>query len=330
MLRWWLSRLLWSLPTLVGVTFVTFLVLDAAPVDRAALELARRAEESSVAASGERDVALARLRIRYGLVDAATLEPVPVHVRYGRWLADAARFRFCGPGEDPVEFRARLSRAVPVTLGLGALSLVVALALGIPFGARLGLRAGSRGERAASLATFALLGLPEALVATLALLVFAGPVFAWFPAGGLGGPSLLDRAHHLVLPVLVGALGPFLLVVRFLRESVARASRAPFAQNLDAWGFEPRERDRRVVRAGLAPIATLLGGLLPMLVTGSIVVESTFAIDGMGRLLWSAVQTHDHAMVMAITGITAVVTLLGLVSSDLVHRLLDPRVRLAS
>lgn len=330
MLRWWLSRLLWSLPTLVGVTFVTFFVLDRAPVDRAALEIARRAEESGTAAAGEREVALARLRIRYGLVDPMTLEPVPVHVRYGRWLADAARLRLSGPGEDPVEFRARLARAAPVTLGLGALSLLVAFGLGVPFGARLGLRAGSRGERAASAATFALLGLPDALVATLLLLCFAGPVFAWFPAGGLGGPGFFDHAHHLVLPVLAMSLGPFLLVVRFLRESVARAKDAPFAQNLDAWGFEPRERDRRVVRAALAPLATLVGGLLPMLVTGSVVVESTFAIDGMGRLLWNAVQTNDHAMVMAITLISAVVTLAALVLSDLAHRALDPRVRLAS
>ena len=338
MLRWSLLRILWACVSLLGVTFVTFLVLDLAPIDRAALEVAKRTEHVESSAGSDRDVALARLRIRYGLVDAVTLQPVPVIRRYGTWLSNAARFRFCGPGEDPVEWQARLLRAVPVSLLLGSLALVLALAIGIPLGAWLGMRTGSRADRMASGTMFVVAGLPDVLVATLLLLWFAGPVFDWFPASGLMSvgeasgwlAALLDRAHHLVLPVVVMAIGPILLIVRFLRESVARTSAMPFAQNLEAWGFEPAQRRRRVLRAALSPLATLTGSLLPMLVAGSIVVETVFSIEGVGRLAWAAVQSQDHAMVMAVTLGMSATTLAGFVLSDLLHRAVDPRVRLAA
>src|SRR5262249_41694603 len=125
-------------------------------------------------------------------------------------------------------------------------------------------------------------------------------------------------------------LPPLLLVVRFLRESVSRAANAPFAHNLEAWGLEPQLVRARLLRAGCAPLATLAGTLLPLLVAGSIVVESVFSLHGVGRLAWAAVGSQDQAMVMALTLITSVVTLVALVASDLLHRLVDPRVRLAS
>lgn len=336
MLRWALLRLLWACVSLLGVTFVTFLVLDLAPVDRAALVVAQRTEEVESSAGSDRDVALARLRIRYGLVDGATLEPVPVLERYGTWLSNAARLQFCGPGEDPAEFRARIARAVPVSLLLGSLALCLALAIGIPLGAWLGMQTSSLVDRLASAVMFASSGLPDVLVATLLVLWFAGPVFDWFPASGLASDDVAngwlaafwDRVQHLVLPVAVMAISPLVLIVRFLRESVARTAAMPFAHNLVAWGFEPAERRRRILRAALSPLATLTGSLLPMLVAGSIVVETVFSIEGIGRLAFEAVQTQDHAMVMAVTLWTSVATLLAFVVSDLLHRAVDPRVRL--
>src|SRR5262245_29450946 len=103
MLRWFLRRCAWMLPTLLGVTFVTFLVLDLVPVDRAALEAAQRREDSAVVDVEQRELSIARLRVRYGLVDAVTLEPMPVWTRYGTWLWNAVNLRFHGGGEDPAE-----------------------------------------------------------------------------------------------------------------------------------------------------------------------------------------------------------------------------------
>lgn len=337
MTSWFLRRLLWMVPTLFGISFVTFMLLELAPLDRARLEVAMRQGEGELVDRHQRDVALLRLQIRYGLVDAATGEPVPVWQRFGNWFVRALRLELAGPDEDQQAFRGRLLDAAPVSLLLGFWALVLAVAIGVPLGASLGIRAGSRLDRLVSAAVFLALGFPEVLVATLLVLAF-GPLWLdLLPDTGLRSPGsahlgpfqqLLDLAWHLVLPVAVMALVPALLIMRFLRESVARVANATFAVNLRAWGLEGITERWRLLRAGSAPLATLVGSLLPALVTGSIVVESVFSIDGLGRLLWQAVRSQDQAMVMAITLLTSLVTLLSLVLSDLLHRLVDPRVRL--
>lgn len=326
------------LPTLIGITFLTFLVLDLAPLDRASLELATRDAPTQLDAN-EREVVLARLRIRYGLIDEATLEPVPVHERYARWLQSALSFNLAGGDEDQTAFRLRLLRAIPVSLLLGFWALLMALLVGVPLGAWLGMHAGSRADRAVSNLLFLVVGLPEVLVATLLLLTFGAAGLGWLPTAGLASEfgvadsvfaRLSDIASHLLLPVAVMAIGPIVLIARFLRESVARAAASTFSRNLEAWGIDPVVRRRRLLRAGFAPVATLVGSLLPMLIAGSIVVETVFSIDGVGRLAWDAVRTQDQAMVMAITLLVSVATLLSLLLSDLIHWWIDPRVRLAS
>lgn len=118
------------------------------------------------------------------------------------------------------------------------------------------------------------------------------------------------------------------MIVRFLRESVSRAAVAPFADNLRAWGLEDRLLRARLLRAGLVPLATMCGSLLPLVVAGSVVVETVFSIEGIGRLAWRAVTSEDQAMVMTLVLLTSVATLCSLVLSDFLQRLIDPRVRL--
>lgn len=337
MRRWLLRRLLWMVPMLLGISFLTFFVMDLAPVDRATMELAQRHAEAAVVDAGRHDLALAQLRIRYGLVDPQTLEPMPVWQRYGTWLWNAVNLRFCGPGDDPAAFRRRIAEAVPVSLLLGFWALVVAVVVGLPIGSWLGMRIGSRADRIASAAMFTLFGMPDVLIATLLVLLLGGPVFDLLPTAGLHsdgsegmsvGGQLLDLGRHMVLPVFVQAILPTLMIVRFLRESVGRAANSTFALNLEAWGIDARIRRRRLLRAGFAPIATLAGSLLPTMITGSIVVESVFTIEGVGRLAWNAVRTQDQAMLMLVTLLASSATLFGFLVSDIAHRYLDPRVRL--
>ncbi|MBX3464042.1 MAG: ABC transporter permease [Planctomycetes bacterium] len=338
MIRWLLLRLLWLVAMLFGITAVTFAVLDLAPVDRAELEAAARAESGTLTEPGSREAAIGRLRLRYGLVDADTLAPAPLWRRYGTWLGRAMTLRLAGPNEDPAAFWRRLARALPVTLLLGGLALLVAFGLGLPLGAAAGMRAGSRLDRALSAGAFVLAGVPEFLLATLLVLAFGGAWLQWLPPAGLQSRGAehwplwrqaTDLGWHLLLPVAVLAAGPLVLVVRFVRDGVARAAAAPFAQTLRALGLEPPLVRRRLLRNALAPVATLTGSLLPLLVGGSIVVENVFALDGMGRLAFTAVLRQDQAMVMAVVLLTSVTTLLALLLSDLLHAWADPRVRLA-
>ncbi|HEB52908.1 MAG TPA: ABC transporter permease [bacterium] len=335
--RWFVNRLAWLLLTLLGVTFVTFFVLDRAPVDRAELEAMRATESGSFADAAERAAAIQRLRIRYGMVDPDTLEPAPLWRRYAAWLGNAATLRFAGPSEDHEQLWRRVGQALPVTMLLGGCSLTIALVVGLAGGLWLGRRVGSARERWASAGMLVLLGIPEFLLGSLLLLAFSVVWVQWFPTGGLRSDGaerwtfaaqLADFAWHLALPVMVMAIGPTVMVTRFVRDAVARASGAAFVANLRALGLGRRVVARRLLRHGSTPVATLAGGLLPMLVGGSIVVENMFSLDGLGHLAFEAVRRQDQAMVMVLVLLTSVVTLLALLLSDLLHRLVDPRVRL--
>lgn len=337
MIRWLLLRLCWLAVMLLGITAVTFVVLDRAPVDRAEIEAASRASSGTLSEPGSRDAAVLRLRVRYGLVDPVTLEPAPLWRRYTNWLGNALSLHFAGPNEDPAAFWRRFTRALPVTLLLGGLALLLAFGIGLPLGAWSGARAGSLPDRAVSTGTFVLAGVPEFLLATLLLLAFGGAFLQWLPPAGLRSRGaedwslwrqLVDYAAHLALPVAVMASGPLVLVTRFVRDAVARAAASPFAHSLRALGLDPRIVRRRLLRNALAPVATLVGSLLPMLVGGSIVVESMFSLDGLGRLAFTAVLQQQVAVIMAMVVLTSLVTLLALIVSDLLHALTDPRVRL--
>jgi len=335
--RWLLTRLLWSLVTLLGVTFVTFFVLECSPVDRAQLETVKAQSSGSFDDVEQRNEAIRQLRVRYGMIDAKTGEPLPVWDRYTAWLGNALTLQLAGPGEDHEVFWRRLAAALPVTLLLGGLALTIAVGLGLPVGTWLGRQAGRKRERVASTAMLVALGIPEFLLATMLLLVFSVVWLQWFPATGLRSNGserwlfvwqVLDFAHHLVLPVLVISIGPFVMVTRFVRDAVARAATAPFAASMHALGIDARVVRRRLLRHGATPVATLAGGLLPMLVGGSIVVENLFALDGLGHLAFEAVLAQDQAMVMALVVLTSIVTLVALLVSDVLHRLVDARVRL--
>ncbi|MCR9246005.1 MAG: ABC transporter permease [bacterium] len=339
MLRWLLFRLAWVPVTLLGITFVTFAMLRLAPVDRVELEIARKEQSGTFHNLEERERAILWLRIKHGLVDEETLEPVPIWRGYLNWLTNALTLKFTGANENDAAFWRRLGEAVPVSLWLGFLALLLALLVGVPLGTWLGMRSDSWADRSMSQLLFLVIGMPEFLLATLLLLGFAGAWFAWFPSNGLRSPGsgewglgsqLLDFAWHLVLPVLVMASSPAVLVTRFLRDSVARAVVSPSATYARALGLAPERLRWRLLRNGAAPLATLAGTLLPILVGGSIVVENLFSLDGVGHLAFRAVEDQEQAMVMALVLMTSVVTLLALIASDVLHRLVDPRVRIAT
>jgi peptide/nickel transport system permease protein len=339
-MRLWIyvgKRLLRMVPSLLGITLVTFLLMDLAPSSRAELRAARGGM-AETAGAADSEAGLQLLREHWGMVDPQTKEPYSIWRRYAQWLGRACTLDFAGPGEDADAFRGRLLDALPVTLLLNALALLLALGIAIPLGARLGMAAGGLLDRTASALMFLMLGVPEFLLATLLLLSLGGGWWApVLPAGGLQSPGaaswppwqqMLDMAAHLCLPVCALAVGPCVVVARFLRDSVARAAGSDFVQALRAWGTPERVVRRRALRAGMSPLVTLLGVLLPGLVGGSVVVESVFSLPGLGRLAFDAVMLQEYPMVMALTVLVSVVTLLSLLLSDLLHRAVDPRVEL--
>jgi len=333
-MRYIVGRLLWMVPTLFGISLIAFLTLELAPMDRATVEL-QRLDQIHQQDAAARAIALHALEVKHGLVDPETGERRSVWTRYGLWLERTARLEFHGPGDDPKEFRRRLREALPVTMLINLLAAALALGVAAWLGPLMGLRPGAPADRVGSGLLFALYGIPDFVIATLLLVFLSGS--GLFPARGLHSDAaetwgllarMADVGWHLVLPVVTLAIGPIVVITRFVRQGVIEAAQKDFVLNLRAWGAEPAAVRAATRRAGWAPVVTLIGALVPMLVGGSVVVETVFGIPGMGQLAWQALMLRDQGMIMTLTVLSAVLTLLGLLVSDLLHRALDARVRL--
>lgn len=138
---------------------------------------------------------------------------------------------------------------------------------------------------------------------------------------------LLDRAWHLVLPVLCLSYGGLAFLAKLTRSAVLENLLADYARTARAKGVaEQQVLWRHVFRNSLLPLITVLAGLLPGLLAGSVIVEAIFSIDGMGRLAVEAVQTRDRELVLSITLISGLLTLLGYLFADILYAIADPRV----
>ena len=148
--------------------------------------------------------------------------------------------------------------------------------------------------------------------------------------GALAGAQagfLFDRLWHLALPVLVLSYGGLAFLAKLARSAVLENLAADYARTARAKGVA--ESDvlwRHVFRNSLLPLITVSAGLLPGLLAGSVVVESLFGIDGMGKLAVEAVQTRDRELVLSVTLVSGVLTLVGYLLADLAYALADPRV----
>jgi peptide/nickel transport system permease protein len=138
---------------------------------------------------------------------------------------------------------------------------------------------------------------------------------------------LVDRAWHLVLPVICLSYGGFAGLAKLTRTAVLENLLADYARTARAKGLpENAVLWRHVFRNSLLPLITVAASLLPSLLAGSVIVESIFSIEGMGKLAVEAVQTRDRELVLSITLIGGVLTLVGYLIADLFYAIADPRV----
>jgi peptide/nickel transport system permease protein len=138
---------------------------------------------------------------------------------------------------------------------------------------------------------------------------------------------LLDRLWHLVLPVICLSYGGFAFLAKLTRSAVLENLQSDFARTARAKGApENIVLWRHVFRNSLLPLITVSAALLPGLLAGSVIVESIFSIDGMGKLAVEAVQTRDRELVLSITFVSGLLTLLSYLIADLCYAFADPRV----
>ena len=312
-------RLIGAVPVLLIVALGTFLLLEAAPGD---------AVDAYVAGTGGADAErIAELRSEWGLDRG----PLPRLAAYGSALLRLDR-GWSTAFERPVRDVA-LER-LPNTLLLMGLATALAFGLGSALGILAGARPGSLADRALSLGSIAVYAVPSFWLGLVLIVVFAVDL-RWLPVGGIetiasgktGLPRAFDIGAHLALPVASLGLVYLALYLRLMRDGMAEVWRQDFARGIRARGVTgPRLVVRHIARNALLPVVTMLGLQSASMLGGSVVVESVFAVPGLGRLASEAVARRDVPLLLGVVLSSAVLVILVNLLVDIAYAWLDPRV----
>jgi peptide/nickel transport system permease protein len=318
-----LRRLVLALPLLVGITFISFLVIHLAPGEPVELQTG----DLSVQGDAKQKQALREL---YGLDQ-------PLHVQYGRWLSRIARLDFgrsFAPDGRPV--LAKIAERLPVTLLLNIVEMLIILAIAVPIGVLSATRQYSTFDKVTTVFVFVGFATPDFWLALLLMILF-GAQLGWLPISGLRSlnweylsfwKQQTDFLAHLLLPILVATFGGLAGFSRYMRQSMLEVVRQDYIQSARAKGLAERVViGKHALRNAMLPIVTILGLSLPGLIGGSVIVESVFAIPGMGQLMVQAVFERDYPVIMGNLVIVATLTLVANLIADLAYGLVDPRIR---
>jgi peptide/nickel transport system permease protein len=322
MLTYTLRRLLLALPLLIGITFVSFLVIHLAPGDPT--ELIGGDQRTDTADTQK------MLRKTFGLDD-------PIHVQYWNWLKRIVRLDFgksFSPDARPV--LTKIGERLPITLLLNVVELVIIVVIAVPIGVFSATRQYSVFDKVTTVFVFVGFATPDFWLALLLMILF-GVQLGWLPISGLRSLNWeylsfwhqqTDFIAHLFLPIVVATFGGLAGFSRYMRQSMLEVVRQDYVQTARAKGLAERVVvGKHALRNAMLPIVTILGLSLPGLIGGSVIVESIFAIPGMGQLMVQAVFERDYPVIMGNLVIVAVLTLIANLLADIAYGLVDPRIR---
>jgi len=304
MLKFVVRRVLWTIPIILLVIFMTFLMMRA--IKGSPFRKSERAVPPAV---------LANLNRKFGL-------DKPWYRQYFQYVENVATLDL-GPSLvlRNQDVNSIVKEHFPISAELGGLAMLLAIVVGVPLGILAALRANKVTDYLLML--FANLGfaVPSFLVATLFIYFFAAKL-GWFPTNGWGSAS------SKVLPVVALSLGPLTYFARIVRGQMLETLQQDYVRTAKAKGL----RWRRIVtvhvlRNSLIPAVTAAGPLLGFLVTGSFIIENIFAIPGIGRYYVTSVSGRDYSTVMGITVLLAILIIVANLVVDILYGYLDPRTR---
>lgn len=304
-----LLRIVGVLVILLIISFLTFSLVYLAPGDIVKNLLGNRPSSPD---------AIAAIRAQYHLDD-------PFMVRYFDWLWGAIRgdFGYSIRMQQPVT--TVIGARIGSTMALIVLSFLIAVVTSIPLGIISAAREARPTDRIASVVSLIGLSAPSFALAILLLYVFS-MLIPLFPAYG-GGSGGLDTLWHLTLPAVALAAGIGAILMRMTRAAVLRELQSDAITFARARGLSEREVRTIALRAAAIPIVTSAGLILTFIVGGTIIVETVFALPGIGSLLEEAVLFKDFPVVQALTLMVAATIAVITILVDLSYLLLDPRVR---
>jgi peptide/nickel transport system permease protein len=312
-----LRRLPAMLATLLIVSFLTFLLTSLLPGDPAIQIL------GADNANDPDSVEVVREELR--LDD-------PLLVRYGAWLGDVATGDLGRSFRTDQQVKDAILERLPVTLEVGGLAVAIALIFAIPLGTLSAFRAGGRADRVVTGASFGLLALPPFMVAILLILIFA-VTLGWLPATGwvrfTADP--IDNLRHAILPALSLAVGEMAVYTRLLRADMITTLQQDSITMARAKGI-PTSRIlfRHALRPSSFSLMTVVGLQVATIIGGAVIIETLFALPGVGRLLVDSILQRDLIMVQGCALVIAIAFVVINFIVDILYTVLDPRIRYGS
>jgi peptide/nickel transport system permease protein len=309
-------RLVGAIPTLLGVTVLTFLFIRLIPGDAIAARLG-----TSTALTPEQ---LASLRAYFGLDQ-------PLYQQYWTWLASLFHGDLGYSIRTGRPVLVEITERLPVTLELAAAATLVAVAIGLPLGLLSALRPRSHADVTARIGGLIGLSLPSFWLGTL-IIVFFSLYLRWLPNTGGYVDFVRDPVGNLaliLLPAVTLGVALAAATMRMTRSAMLDVLSADYVRTAWAKGLSGALVVRRhVLKNGLIVVVTLLGIQVGQLLGGAVVVEEIFSIPGVGRMLLAAIVQRDYALVQGGVLVIAILFVLVNIVVDVLYGYLDPRIRL--
>lgn len=321
MRRYLLRRVLALIPLLLGITIISFIIMNLAPGDPTAFYI-----DPSGTTSPEM---VERIRKNLGLD-----QPLPV--RYVLWLGKTVRgdLGYSFVSNRPVV--KEVGDRVFNTLLLTVTSLLVALIFGVLVGVYSALNQYKLSDYILSIFTFIGISMPSFWFAMMMILLFTLKL-GWLPSVGMSSsmfpPStswgrFADVIKHMIMPVTVSSLSSLASWARYQRSSMLEVIRQDYIRTARSKGLSNKVVIfRHALRNAALPIITLLGMSIPMLLSGSFIIETIFSWPGMGRLGVSSIFRRDYPVVMGVTLFSSLLVMGGNLIADIMYAVVDPRVR---
>jgi peptide/nickel transport system permease protein len=322
MVIYFIKRLLEMIPTIIGITLVSFFIIHLAPGKPTDI----LAELNPKITPEARE----KLEKYYGL-------DKPIITQYGIWLKRIVKLDF---GEsfstDKRPVWDKIKERLPITIIINVLSLILVILIAIPIGVSSATHQYSLYDKITTVAVFVGFAIPTFWLALL-LMIFFGIYLDWLPISGIksldydnlsAGGKVWDLASHLILPVLLEAFGGLAGLSRYMRSNMLEVIRSDYITTARAKGLSERVVIyKHAMRNALLPVITILGLSVPGLIGGSVIFETIFAIPGMGQLFYMSVMMRDYPLIMGILTIGAILTLAGNLLADAGYAVADPRIR---
>lgn len=312
-----IRRLIYAIPTLLGISVIVFLLTRLSPGDPVRLYTfgALNVTEEDIQA----------LREHYGLNK-------PLYEQYGSWLLQVLQGDFGKSLQYNRPALPLLLERLPATLQLATVALVLQLTIGIPLGVIAALKRGTWIDNVIRVFAVAGHAIPTFWIGLLFIILFA-VTLRWLPSQGLLTVGhdvwdIPDRVTHIIMPAFVLALGGIANYSRYLRTETLDVISQDYIRTAHAKGL----RERRVVyvhalRNALIPMVTALGPLLAVLVGGALVIEQVFTWPGVGQFTYAAARSKDYPVIMAGVMVASALLVISYLIRDIAYAIVDPRIK---